>query len=88
MTRRLLTLTMLLPLQLGCGSTWSRSSAGEVPLHRSVWGLQQEDPPCTLDEEEWEERCNSKNYGDEKICPKGCPPSEPEKDIRRQRRIP
>lgn len=33
--------------------------------------------PCTLDEEEWEERCNSENYGDEKICPKGCPPYIP-----------
>lgn len=84
MTRQLLTLMVLLPLQLGCGSTWGRSSAGEVPLHRSVWGLQPEAPPCTLDEEEWEERCNSENYGDETTCPKGCPPSEPSKGSRRQ----
>lgn len=36
MTRRFLTLMALLPLQLGCGSTWGRPSAVEMPLHKSV----------------------------------------------------
>ncbi len=84
MTRQLLTLMALLPLQLGCGSTWGRSSAVEVPLHRSVWGLQPEDPPCTLDEEEWEERCTQENFGRYDICPPGCPLVEPKKNSKRK----
>lgn len=88
MTRRLLTLMMLVTLLTGCGSTWGRQSAVEIPLHRSVWGLQPEDPPCMLDEEEWEERCNSENYANKKICLPGCPPSEPEKGTGKQGRLP
>lgn len=80
MARRLLALMMLLPLQLACGSTWARPSAGELPLHRSVWGLQPKKPPCTLDEEEWAERCTPENYGNKKICPEGCPLVTPEMD--------
>lgn len=84
MTRRLLTLMVLLSMQLGCGSTWGRPSAIEVPLHRSVWGLQPEDPRCTLDEEEWAERCTREHFGKFDICPQGCPLSEPEKDSTRK----
>jgi hypothetical protein len=83
MARRLLTLILILPVQLGCGSTWARPSAGELPLHRSLWGLHPEEPPCTLDEEEWEERCTPENYGNVEVCPKGCPPTEPPKGSRR-----
>ncbi|OJT26528.1 hypothetical protein BO221_00315 [Archangium sp. Cb G35] len=78
MTRQLLTLLAILPLQLGCGSTWGRSSAVEVPLHRSVWGLEPKGPGCTLKEEEWKKRCTREHYGQFDICPQGCPPSEPE----------
>ncbi|KFA90519.1 hypothetical protein [Archangium violaceum] len=78
MTRQLLTLLAILPLQLGCGSTWGRSSAVEVPLHRSVWGLEPKGPRCTLKEEEWKKRCTREHYGQFDICPQGCPLAEPE----------
>lgn len=73
---------MLVPLALGCGSTWDRQSAVKVPLHQSVWGLQPKDPPCTLEKEEWEEKCNSANYN--KMCPPGCPLSKPDDGPKRK----
>lgn len=78
MTRPLLTLMMLLTLLMGCGSTWGRQSAVEVPLHRSVWGLQPRGPQCTLKYAEWKERCTREHFGNFDICPQGCPLAEPE----------
>jgi hypothetical protein len=80
MARRLLTLMLILPVQLGCGSTWARPSAGEMPLHRSLWGLEPDEPPCTLPKSEWMKRCGPENYGNEKICPEGCPIAMPDEE--------
>jgi hypothetical protein len=77
LARRILVLTLLVAMELGCGSTWARSSGVEVPLHRDMMGLNKEST-CTLDPSEWRKRCNREGFGHPGICPKGCPPSEAE----------
>jgi hypothetical protein len=80
MGRQVLTLMLVVSFELGCGGTWGRPSAVEVPLHRHLLGLNPNAPPCTLERTEWEKRCNREGFGHPEICPKGCPPSEPETD--------
>jgi hypothetical protein len=72
MSRRLLVLVLLGSLDMGCGETWGRQSAIEVPLHRDVMGLNSQSTSCQLTDKELEELCNEKNYHER--CPKGCSP--------------
>lgn len=77
MARRILVLTLLVAMELGCGSTWARSSGVEVPLHRDLMGLN-EAPTCTLEPSEWSKRCTRENYDNKALCPDGCPLAEPQ----------
>lgn len=62
---------LLLPLGMGCGETWGRQSAIEIPLHRDLMGLNSQSTPCGITEEKQKELCNEKNYHE--LCPPGCP---------------
>lgn len=73
MSRSALTLLLLLPLVAGCGETWGRESAVEIPLHRDVLQLNPRPPSCTLPKPEWKKRCTRDKFDDKSICPEGCP---------------
>lgn len=72
MSRRLLMPLLLLPLEMGCGDTWGRPSAVEVPLHRDLMGINPESESCPVTGDRWKKLCGEKNYHEH--CPKGCPP--------------
>ena len=71
MSTRLLMLVLLSSLAMGCGDTWGRQSAVEVPLHRDLMGLNSRPAQCHLEKEDLEAFCNEENY--HKLCPPGCP---------------
>jgi hypothetical protein len=72
MPRRFLMLVLLFPLAMGCGDTWGRQSAVEVPLHRDLMGIEPESESCPVRGDKWKKLCSEKNY--HKYCPPGCSP--------------
>lgn len=70
--RRLPLLALTLALGAGCGDTWGRESAVEIPLHRDLMEIKTNPKSCSLTESELKVYCNEKNY--HKLCPPGCPP--------------
>jgi len=72
MTRRGLSLVLLLTLGTGCPHTWGREGYVQKMLHRNIINESSGNGPCRLDAEQWMRLCGEA-VDHSGSCPDECP---------------
>ncbi len=72
MTRRLLSLVLLLVVGTACPHTWGREGYVQRMLHENAVKNALAQSSCPLSEQEWRKACGAA-VDHSGTCPKGCP---------------